>query len=216
MRSANKYAAKEIFYTLQGEGAQAGRAAVFCRFAGCNLWSGREQDRLSAICQFCDTDFLGVDGDGGGKFESAEALANAIEAKWPTNSERGRRFVVCTGGEPLLQLDRPLIEALHDRSFEIAVETNGTIAAPAGVDWICVSPKAGAEFVQRSGDELKLVYPQLQADPADFESLPFRHFFLQPMDGANRAANAKLAVQYCLDHPQWRVSLQTHKLLEIR
>jgi 7-carboxy-7-deazaguanine synthase len=209
------YAVKEIFYTLQGEGAQAGRASVFCRFAGCNLWSGREADRRAAVCRFCDTDFVGVDGAGGGKFESAEALAAAIEQKWPAGAAEGRRFVVCTGGEPLLQLDAGLIEALHGRDFEIAVETNGTVAAPEGVDWLCVSPKAGAELVQRSGDELKLVYPQPGAEPADFELLSFRHFFLQPMDGPKRAENTELALRYCLDHPQWRLSLQTHKVLGI-
>ena len=209
------YTVKEIFYTLQGEGAQAGRAAVFCRFAGCNLWSGREADRATANCKFCDTDFVGVDGPGGGKFESAEELAAAIEEKWPGGSVLGRRFVVCTGGEPLLQLDRSLIEALHRRKFEIAVETNGTVTAPAGVDWLCVSPKAGSELAQRSGDELKLVFPQLGANPDDFELLPFRHFFLQPMDGPERAVFAELAVRYCLEHPQWRLSLQTHKLLGI-
>ena len=205
------YAVKEIFYTLQGEGAQAGRAAVFCRFAGCNLWSGREADRAMAVCRFCDT----VDGAGGGKFDSAEALAAAIEQKWPRDSVLSKRFVVCTGGEPLLQLDASLIAALHARDFQIAVETNGTVKAPAGVDWLCVSPKAGAEFVQRSGDELKLVFPQAEADPADFELLSFRHFFLQPMDGPSRAANTELALRYCLDHPQWRLSLQTHKFLGI-
>jgi 7-carboxy-7-deazaguanine synthase (Cx14CxxC type) len=207
------YAVKEIFYTLQGEGAQAGRAAVFCRFAGCNLWSGREADRPTAVCRFCDTDFVGVDGPGGGRFESAKELAAAIEEKWPADSVLGQRFVVCTGGEPLLQLDASLIAALHERAFEIAVETNGTIAAPEGVNWLCVSPKAGSTLVQRSGDELKLVYPQAEADPAEFELLSFRHFFLQPMDGPKREANTALALRYCLDHPQWRLSLQTHKFL---
>jgi 7-carboxy-7-deazaguanine synthase (Cx14CxxC type) len=210
------YAVKEIFYTLQGEGAQAGRAAVFCRFAGCNLWSGREADRATAICRFCDTDFVGVDGDGGGKLETAEALAAAVEQKWTGGASQGRRFVVCTGGEPLLQLDVLLIEALHARGFEIAVETNGTVAAPSGVDWLCMSPKAGAALVQRSGDELKLVYPQAGFDPEQFESLDFKHFFLQPMDGPRRAANTELAVGYCMEHPRWRLSLQTHKLLGIR
>jgi 7-carboxy-7-deazaguanine synthase (Cx14CxxC type) len=209
------YAVKEIFYSLQGEGAQAGRAAVFCRFAGCNLWSGREADRPEAICRFCDTDFLGVDGVGGGRFESAEELAAAIEQKWPVNFGLGKRFVVCTGGEPLLQLDAELIAALHGRNFEIAVETNGTIAAPDGLDWLCISPKAGAGLVQRSGDELKLVFPQLGVDPAEFEALPFRHFFVQPMDGPSREVNTELALRYCLEHPQWRLSLQTHKLLGI-
>jgi 7-carboxy-7-deazaguanine synthase len=214
------YAVKEIFYTLQGEGAQAGRAAVFCRFAGCNLWSGREVDRATAICKFCDTEFVGVDGVGGGKFESAEALAAAVADKWPgdstfANGGGGKRFVVCTGGEPLLQVDAGLIAALHARGFEIAVETNGTVTAPAGLDWICVSPKAEAALVQRSGDELKLVYPQAKAAPAEFEALRFRHFFLQPMDGPSRAVNTELALKYCLDHPQWRLSLQTHKILGI-
>jgi 7-carboxy-7-deazaguanine synthase (Cx14CxxC type) len=210
------YAVKEIFYTLQGEGAQAGRAAVFCRFAGCNLWSGREADRAAAVCKFCDTDFVGADGDGGGKFETAEALAAAVEDKWTGSASQSRRFVVCTGGEPLLQLDTNLIEALHARGFEIAVETNGTVAAPPGVDWLCMSPKAGAELVQRSGDELKLVYPQAGFDPGQFESLEFKHFFLQPMDGPLRAANTELAVAYCMEHPRWRLSLQTQKLLGIR
>jgi 7-carboxy-7-deazaguanine synthase (Cx14CxxC type) len=210
------YAVKEIFYTLQGEGAQAGRAAVFCRFAGCNLWSGREADRASAICKFCDTEFVGVDGLGGGRFESAEALAAAVASKWPAGST-GNRFVVCTGGEPLLQLDTGLVAALHAERFEIAVETNGTIAAPPGIDWICVSPKAATVLVQRSGDELKLVYPQVEAesDPARFEGLGFKHFLLQPMDGPRREANTQLALGYCLEHPRWRLSLQTHKLLGI-
>jgi 7-carboxy-7-deazaguanine synthase (Cx14CxxC type) len=206
------YAVKEIFYTLQGEGAQAGRAAVFCRFAGCNLWSGREADRATAVCTFCDTDFFGVDGIGGGRFESAELLASAVAEKWPGG---GRPFVVCTGGEPLLQLDGALIAALHARGFEIAVETNGTVAAPDGLDWVCVSPKARAELVQRSGDELKLVYPQADAVPETFEGLSFRNFFLQPMDGPSRAVNTELALKYCMDHPQWRLSLQTHKILGI-
>ena len=209
------YAFKEIFYTLQGEGAQAGRASVFCRFSGCNLWSGREEDRRAAVCRFCDTDFVGVDGEGGGKFASADDLAEAIRQKWPQDSSLGQRFVVCTGGEPLLQMDSDLIAALHLRGFEIAVETNGTVRAPAGIDWVCVSPKAGAPFVQRSGDELKLVFPQPQADPANFELLSFRHFFLQPMDGPSRDANTALAVRYCLAHPKWRLSLQTHKFLGI-
>ena len=209
------YAVKEIFYTLQGEGAQTGRAAVFCRFAGCNLWSGREEDRATAICRFCDTEFVGTDGPGGGKFDSAEALAATVERKWPADSGMGKKFVVCTGGEPLLQLDTALIAALHACDFEIAIETNGTVAAPPGVDWICVSPKAETELKQLSGDELKLVYPQAGADPMDFEALAFRHFFLQPMDGPDRAANTELALRYCLDHPRWRLSLQTHKFLGI-
>jgi 7-carboxy-7-deazaguanine synthase len=210
------YAVKEIFYTLQGEGAQAGRPAVFCRFSGCNLWTGREVDRPTAVCQFCDTDFFGIDGTGGGKFESAAALAGAVASAWPSGSAGGKRFVVCTGGEPLLQLDSALIEALHAHGFEIAVETNGTIAAPEGLDWICMSPKAGTELAQTSGDELKLVYPQQGSDPARFESLDFMNFFLQPMDGPEQQRNTELALQYCLEHPQWRLSLQTHKLLGIR
>jgi 7-carboxy-7-deazaguanine synthase len=209
------YAVKEIFYTLQGEGGQAGRAAVFCRFAGCNLWSGREADRAMAICRFCDTEFVGVDGAGGGKFDSAEDLAAAVEEKWPLDATQGKRFVVCTGGEPLLQMDSTLIDAFHARGFEIAVETNGTIAAPAGLDWVCVSPKAGAGLVQRTGQELKLVFPQEGFDPDQFSSLNFRHFFLQPMDGPRRAANTELAVAYCMKHPRWRLSLQTHKILGI-
>jgi 7-carboxy-7-deazaguanine synthase len=214
------YAVKEIFYTLQGEGAQTGRAAVFCRFSGCNLWSGRESDRAAAVCRFCDTDFVGVDGPGGGKFDSAQDLAAAVERAWAENSRQngsrlGKRFVVCTGGEPLLQLDKKLIAALHKHGFEIAVESNGTIAAPAGLDWLCISPKAGADLAQRGGDELKLVYPQPGVDPAEFERLPFRHFFLQPMDGPSRTANTELALHYCLGHPQWRLSLQTHKFLGI-
>jgi 7-carboxy-7-deazaguanine synthase (Cx14CxxC type) len=209
------YAVKEIYYTLQGEGVQTGRPAVFCRFAGCNLWSGREQDRASATCKFCDTAFADTNGRGGGNFASPAALAAAIERKWPGGAAPGKRFVVCTGGEPLLQLDAPLIDALHACNFEIAIETNGTIAAPAGLDWICVSPKAGTELKQRSGDELKLVYPQEGAEPEDFQVLPFRHFSLQPMDGPSRDLNTTLALTYCLDHPRWRLSLQTHKLLGI-
>lgn len=209
------YAVKEIFYTLQGEGAQTGRAAVFCRFAGCNLWTGREQDRASAICKFCDTDFADTNGPGGGKFGSADVLADAVAQTWPSDALQGKRFVVCTGGEPLLQLDMALIAALHARGFEIAVETNGTIAAPAELDWVCVSPKAGAELKQRTGDELKLVYPQTGAEPEKFADLAFRNFFLQPMDGSSRELNTTLALEYCLAHPQWRMSLQTHKLLGI-
>jgi 7-carboxy-7-deazaguanine synthase len=208
------YSVKEMFYTLQGEGAQAGRPSVFLRFAGCNLWSGREQDRSTAICQFCDTDFVGTDGLGGGKFETATALSEAVAALWP-NSEQGRPYVVCTGGEPLLQLDTDLIDALHTQGFEIAVETNGTIKAPAGIDWICVSPKAGAQFVQQTGHELKLVYPQALAEPHMYTGLNFDYFFLQPMDGADVAANTQAAIAFCLDHPQWRLSLQTHKMLGI-
>jgi 7-carboxy-7-deazaguanine synthase len=214
------YAVKEIFYTLQGEGAHAGRPAVFCRFSGCNLWSGREQDRATAVCKFCDTDFINTDGPGGGKFATADSLAAAIAEKWPqrvsTESKPAqKKFVVCTGGEPLLQLDSALIEALHRHNFEIAVETNGTQRAPAGIDWICVSPKAGAELIQNSGNELKLVFPQSQIAPKDFEHLQFQNFFLQPMDGPDRQRNTDLAVQYCMQHPLWRLSLQTHKLLGI-
>ena len=208
------YAVKEIFYTLQGEGAQAGRTAVFCRFAGCNLWSGREPDRSAAICRFCDTQFVGTDGDGGGRFETAADLAHAVEAKWPV-SPGGKRFVVCTGGEPLLQLDSALIQALHERGFEIAVETNGTIAAPLGLDWVCVSPKAGNAVVVTQGDELKLVYPQAGAEPALYEQLAFDHFLLSPMDGPGTAANTQAAVAFCLQNPRWRLSLQTHKFLGI-
>lgn len=209
------YAVKEIYYTLQGEGAQAGRAAVFLRFAGCNLWTGREQDRATATCTFCDTDFVGTDGPGGGKFETSDSLANAVAARWPAEAQRGKRLVVCTGGEPLLQLDSALIEALHSAGFEVAVETNGTQAVPAGLDWICVSPKAKATLLLTRGDELKLVYPQATARPERFESLAFRHFFLQPMDGPEAARNLKLAAQYCLEHPQWRLSVQTHKVAGI-
>jgi len=205
------YSVKEIFLTLQGEGGQAGKAAVFCRFAGCNLWSGLERDRAKAVCTFCDTDFVGVDGEGGGKFATPVALAEAVDAAW-TGPEHDK-LVVCTGGEPLLQLDAPLIEALHARGFMIAVETNGTIAAPAGLDWICVSPKALSTIVQTSGQELKLVYPQPGVDPARFEGLDFERFFLQPMDNAQREANTAAAVAYCLSHPQWRLSVQTHKYL---
>jgi 7-carboxy-7-deazaguanine synthase (Cx14CxxC type) len=208
------YSVKEIFYTLQGEGAQAGRPAVFCRFAGCNLWSGREADRASAVCTFCDTDFVETDGPGGGRFATADALATAVAAAWPAGAG-GLPFVVCTGGEPLLQLDAQLVSALHRRGFEIAVETNGTRPPPPGLDWICVSPKAGAELVVRAGDELKLVYPQTGAEPERFEPLAFRYFFLQPMDGPARERNTDAALRYCLTHPRWRLSLQTHKLLGI-
>ena len=208
------YAVKELYFTLQGEGAQTGRAAVFCRFAGCNLWSGLERDRASAICRFCDTDFVGTDGPGGGKFATADALADALAECWTHEAGgAGARFVVCTGGEPLLQLDPPLIAALHDRGFAVAVETNGTQAAPAGLDWICVSPKAEAELVLARGDELKLVYPQEGAEPERYAGLEFRHFFLQPMDGPEREAATRAAAAYCLAHPQWRLSLQTHKLI---
>jgi 7-carboxy-7-deazaguanine synthase len=208
------YAVKEIFPTLQGEGAHAGRAAVFCRFAGCNLWSGREEDREGAICKFCDTDFVGTDGTLGRRYASAGELADTIAAQW-TEGE-ANRYVVLTGGEPLLQLDGPLIDALHARGFAIAIETNGTIDAPVGVDWICVSPKAGAELVLRHGHELKLVYPQAGAAPEDFASLAFERFSLQPMDGPDVVANTAHAIDYCLRHPQWRLSIQTHKTIGIR
>ena len=208
------YAVKEFFYTLQGEGANTGRPAVFCRFAGCNLWSGHEPDRATAVCRFCDTDFVGIDGPGGGRFASPEALAKAVAAAWPS-SEAASRFVVCTGGEPLLQLDAPLIDALHAEGFTIAIETNGTQPGLDGIDWVCVSPKAGAELVLRQGHELKLIYPQAGIDPESLQGLPFTHFFLQPMDGPDRLRNTRLAVQYCLEHPRWRLSLQTHKLLGI-
>jgi 7-carboxy-7-deazaguanine synthase len=208
------YSVKEAFYTLQGEGAQTGRAAVFLRFAGCNLWSGLEKDRASAVCTFCDTDFVGVDGDGGGKFAGAEQLAFHVASLWKGGADK--RYVVCTGGEPLLQLDEALIEALHARGFEIAIETNGTIAAPASLDWICVSPKSIAELKQLAGDELKLVYPQADAPPEKFANLDFRHFFLQPMDGPMREASRDACIAYCLEHPQWRLSLQTHKVTGIR
>ena len=208
------YSVKEIFYTLQGEGGQAGRAAVFCRFAGCNLWSGREEDRASAVCRFCDTDFVGTDGAGGGKFATAADLAQAVCARWPEASG-GRPYVVCTGGEPLLQLDAPLIDALHAAGFEIAVETNGTIEAPEGLDWICVSPKSTAPLKLTRGHELKLVYPQLDAQPQAFAHLDFQHFFLQPMDGPLQRQAMQQAAAYCMAHPQWRLSLQTHKVIGI-
>jgi 7-carboxy-7-deazaguanine synthase len=208
------YAVKEIFLTLQGEGAHAGRTAVFCRFAGCNLWSGREEDRASAACQFCDTDFIGTDGTFGARYGSADQLADAVAARWA--GERAHRYVVLTGGEPLLQVDTPLIAALHARGFAIAIETNGTISPPDGLDWICVSPKAGAELVLRQGDELKLVYPQAGAEPENFAHLCFERFSLQPMDGPEIAENTARAIEYCLRHPQWRLSLQTHKTIGIR
>ncbi len=208
------YAVKEIFYTLQGEGAQAGRAAVFCRFAGCNLWSGREQDRATAVCQFCDTDFIGTDGTGGGRFATADALADSVAAQWPGG---GAPFVVCTGGEPLLQLDDALVAALHARGFEIAVETNGTVApAPAGIDWVCVSPKVGAALKLLEGDELKVVVPQAGQDLDALEGLAFQRFSLQAMDGPNVVENTRLAVELCLSRPRWRLSVQTHKHLGIR
>ena len=226
------YTVKEIFYTLQGEGAQAGRAAVFCRFSGCNLWSGREEDRSRAVCKFCDTDFVGT-GPEGGRFRSAQELADAVDRCWMgrTNSagsgvgssrepafksDAAHKYVVCTGGEPLLQLDDKLVAALHDRGFEVAVETNGTRPAPRSLDWICVSPKAGAPLVQTSGNELKLVYPQDDAPPEKFERLDFQHFFLQPMDGPDITSNTVLAIEYCMRNPRWRLSVQTHKLVGVR
>lgn len=211
------YSVKEIYYTLQGEGAQTGRPAVFCRFSGCNLWTGREEDRDQATCQFCDTDFVGVDGPGGGRFESAEALAAAVREKWPPGGDEGagELLVVCTGGEPLLQVDEALVDAFHDRDLEIAVETNGTQRPPEGLDWICMSPKAGADLVLTSGDELKLVYPQDELLPDSVAGLDFEHFFLQPMDGPKREENTRLAVEYCLANPRWRLSLQTHKFIGI-
>jgi 7-carboxy-7-deazaguanine synthase (Cx14CxxC type) len=208
------YAVKEIFLTLQGEGAHAGRAAVFCRFAGCNLWTGREQDRASATCQFCDTDFVGTDGTLGGRYATAEELANTIASQW--TGAAANRYVVLTGGEPLLQVDDALVDALHARGFAVGVETNGTIVPPGGMDWICVSPKAGAELAVREGNELKLVYPQADAAPESFVDLAFERFSLQPMDGPDVIENTARAVEYCLAHPQWRLSLQTHKTLGIR
>jgi len=215
MRSdAVSYAVKEVFLTLQGEGAHAGRVAVFCRFAGCNLWSGQEADRLSAQCRFCDTDFVGTDGTRGGKHQSADSLADVIEQEW--GADKDQRWVVLTGGEPLLQVDRALVDALHDRGFAIAVETNGTIDPPSGLDWLCVSPKAGAELRIRAGQELKLVYPQEGAAPEDFTGLAFERFSLQPMDGPDLAENTSKTIDYCLHHPMWRLSLQTHKTVGIR
>jgi 7-carboxy-7-deazaguanine synthase (Cx14CxxC type) len=211
-----KYVVHEIFYSLQGEGAQAGRPAVFCRFAGCNLWTGREEDRATAVCQFCDTEFVGPEGEGGGVFDSPAALADAVAAYWPHDSGPETRFVVCTGGEPTLQLDEPLVSELHARGFVVAIETNGTRQVAPGIDWICVSPKAGAELVQRAGHELKLVFPQPGAEPEHYESLAFRHWYLQPMDGPDRAANTEAAIAYCLAHPRWRLSLQRHKFLGLR
>ena len=211
------YSAKEIYYTLQGEGAQTGRPAVFLRFAGCNLWSGREKDRARAVCRFCDTEFVGTDGPGGGKFETAAGLAEAVAAHWPDTAMPGKPYVVCTGGEPLLQLDDASIDALHARGFEVAIETNGTLASPDGVDWICVSPKAGAAVVQETGQELKLVYPQkeTEAQPERFEHLDFEHFFLQPLHDESLDINTQATIRYCLEHPQWKLSLQTHKIIGI-
>ena len=207
------YKIKELFYTLQGEGAQSGRPAVFCRFSGCNLWSGREEDRAKAICQFCDTDFWGMDGENGGKY-NAEELADKVIGLWP-NPQVGKPYVVCTGGEPLLQLDEPLIEAFHRRGLEVAVETNGTIAAPAGLDWICMSPKANTDLLIQSGHELKLVFPQPGAEPERYEQFDFSHFYLQPMDGVDARHHTRLTLEYCLSHPKWSLSLQTHKILGI-
>ena len=209
------YSVKEAFYTLQGEGGQTGRAAVFCRFAGCNLWTGREADREQAVCRFCDTDFVGTDGLGGGKFDGPEALAAHVASLWPAGSSQGRPLVVCTGGEPLLQLDQAAVDALHAAGFEIAVETNGTQAPPQGLDWICVSPKADAELLLKQGNELKLVYPQSAARPERFAQLDFQHFFLQPMDGLLAKQNTQATVAYCMAHPQWRLSIQTHKVVGI-
>lgn len=209
------YSVKETFYTLQGEGARAGRAAVFLRFAGCNLWTGREQDRAKAVCTFCDTDFVGTDGEGGGTFRDAASLAAHAKSYWP-EGEGGEPYIVCTGGEPLLQIDAQLVDALHAEGFEIAIETNGTLPPPPGIDWICMSPKAGAELKLIKGNELKLVYPQELALPERFEGLAFEHFFLQPMDGPARDANTKAAIAYCMAHPKWRLSLQTHKITGIR
>ena len=208
------YAVKEIFYSLQGEGAHAGRPAIFCRFSGCNLWSGKEQHRADAICQFCDTDFVGTDGDGGGSFADASQLAVRIKSFWPQNiADNTHPYVVCTGGEPLLQLDTPLIDALRAQGIEIAIETNGTLPVPDGIDWICVSPKAGAKLVVEAGDELKLVYPQDGHQPADFTACQFDHLFLQPLHDENQPQHVANTVDYCLKHPRWNLSLQTHKLL---
>ena len=209
------YSVKEIFYTLQGEGAQTGRPAVFCRFAGCNLWTGREQDRQESVCQFCDTDFIGTDGENGGKFKYAKELAEFVASLWPEGKE-GKPYVVCTGGEPLLQLDKALIDAFHAVGFEIAVESNGTVEAPAGIDWLCVSPKADAQIKQTSGNELKLVYPQEENDPSQFTDMKFNHFFLQPLDDEAQQSNTQKALDYCLAHPKWRLSLQTHKFVGIK
>lgn len=212
-----RYTVKEIYYTLQGEGAHTGRPAVFLRFTGCNLWSGREEDRAKAICRFCDTDFVGTDGPGGGKFESPESLALAVASAWKSTATSNGTppFVVCTGGEPLLQLDQPLVDALHSQGFHVAIETNGTLQPPSGIDWICCSPKIGVELVLHSGNELKFVYPQEESDPRQFVHLAYEHFFLQPMDGPDQAKNTELALQYCRAHPRWRLSLQTHKILGI-
>lgn len=211
------YSVKEIYYTLQGEGVQSGRPAVFLRFAGCNLWSGREQDRAAAVCRFCDTDFVGTDGPGGGKFRTAAELSEAVKAQWPPEQPDGKPYVVCTGGEPLLQLDPDALNALHRAGFEVGVESNGTIEAPAGIDWLCISPKAGADVVQKSGNELKLVYPQIEAEaqPQKFVNLEFEHFLLQPLDDASAKENTQAAIDYCLRNPRWKLSLQTHKIIGI-
>ncbi len=209
------YKVKEIYYTLQGEGAHTGRPAVFCRFTGCNLWTGREEDRHKAICQFCDTDFVGTDGPNGGRFVSAEDLAKAVAKQWPKTQDKGKPYVVCTGGEPLLQLDEALVQAFHAVGFEVAVETNGTILPPPGIDWLCMSPKAGSEVIVKKGQELKLVFPQPGAEPALFLDYEFDHFFLQPMDSPKQGENIQLTLKYCLENPRWRLSLQTHKVLDI-
>ena len=208
------YSVKEIFYTMQGEGANAGRPAVFCRFSGCNLWSGREKDREHAVCRFCDTDFVGTDGPGGGKFSDAASLARAVAAKWPEDSQEGR-FVVCTGGEPLLQMDSTLIDHFHQSGFEIDVETNGKVLPPSGIDWICVSPKANSELILKHGHELKLVFPQIGGEPEKYADTQFEHYYIQPMDGPERVANTELAIKYCLQNPRWKLSLQTHKMIGI-
>jgi 7-carboxy-7-deazaguanine synthase (Cx14CxxC type) len=210
------YSVKEIFYSLQGEGAQTGRPAVFCRFTGCNLWSGLEPDRETAICRFCDTDFVGADGPDGGHFQTAKLLVEAVSSAWPGIAVDRKPFVICTGGEPLLQLDTDLVQAFKGSGFEVAIETNGTRPVPAGIDWVCVSPKAHTQLAVHSGDELKLVYPQEGVDPCCYEALDFRHFFLQPMDGPSIQENTRLAIEYCLTHPRWKLSLQTHKLLGLR
>jgi 7-carboxy-7-deazaguanine synthase (Cx14CxxC type) len=210
------YSIKETYYTLQGEGVNAGRPAVFCRFAGCNLWTGREEDRADAVCNFCDTDFVGTDGPGGGQFQTPDDLAERIASLWPANGTGEKSLVVCTGGEPLLQLDEAAVTAIHARGFEVAIETNGTRLPPQNVDWVCVSPKSDVPLVLRSGDELKLIYPQVNVDPAEFVTLDFTHFLLQPMDGAHQSDNIASAIRYCLEHPRWRLSLQTHKLVGLR
>lgn len=210
------YKVKEIYYTLQGEGMHSGRPAVFCRFSGCNLWSGREEDRHKAICKFCDTDFWGTDGENGGAFETPQDLAIKVASLWPSDKGTGKPYVVCTGGEPLLQLDEKMVDAFHEMGFEVAIETNGTLQAPKGVDWICVSPKANSEIIQQSGNEIKLVYPQKGAEPHLFESMGFDHFYLQPMDSPELEANTKACIEYCLENPKWNLSIQSHKLINIK